>query len=156
MATLDSTVVIRYVRTVGDHMKGRYRHTHFLASIYGTFGVFALILSAVEIFGIFSFVVRNRIREFGVRIALGAPRSAVVGLVLRQTAVTLAAGSVLGVAIGYVCLRLLSATYTLGRLDQPNLYVIAVAVVFASGLLAVIVPTVRAARLDPARALRDE
>lgn len=137
-------------------LKYRFGHARFMSSIFGTFGVLAVILSAVGIFGIFSFVVRNRVREIGVRIALGASRSAVAGLVLRQTAATLAAGSVLGIAIGYGCLRLLGATYTLGRLDQPFHYIIAVVVLFTSGLVAVLIPTVRAARLNPAKALRDE
>ena len=156
VALHDPSLVLRGMRTVGVMLKYRFGHARFMSSIFGTFGVLAVILSAVGIFGIFSFVVRNRVREIGVRIALGASRSAVAGLVLRQTAATLAAGSVLGIAIGYGCLRLLGATYTLGRLDQPFHYIIAVVVLFTSGLVAVLIPTVRAARLNPAKALRDE
>ena len=156
LASIDPAFVVRYVRTIGESLKYRYRYMQFMASLFGAFGVFAVILSAAGVFGVFSFAVRNRIREFGVRTALGAPRSAVAFLILRQTAVTLTTGAVLGIVAGFGCLRMLNASHPTGQSDQAAHYLISAAILIITGFAAVIVPTVRAVRLDPVKALRDE
>ena len=156
MASIDPSMAVRNIRTVGESLSGRYSGTRFIASIFGTFGISALILSASGIFGISSFAVRARIREFGVRLALGAPRSSIARLILRQVGVTLGVGVVLGSLAGYSFMQMLSATFTIGQPERMDSYLIAAVVVVGSGLLAILGPLLRAIRVDPMKALREE
>ena len=156
MASIDPSMAMRNIRTAGESLSGRYHRTRFIASIFGTFGISALILSAAGIFGIASFAVRARTREFGVRLALGAPRSSIARLILRQVGVTLGVGVVLGSLAGYSFMQLLSATFTIGQPERMDSYLVAAVVVIASGLLAILGPLLRATRVDPMTALREE
>ena len=156
MASIDPSMAVRNIRTAGESLSGRYHRTRFFASIFGTFGTSALILSAAGIFGIASFAARARTREFGVRLALGAPRSSIAELILRQTGVTLGIGIVLGSLAGYSFMQMLSATFTIGQPERMDSYLVSAVIVVGSGLLAVLGPLLRATRVDPMKALREE
>jgi putative ABC transport system permease protein len=154
--SVDSQIAIAQPRTL-DEIKGRMlAEDRFTMTLFAAFAVVALILAAVGIYGVMSFTVAQREHELGLRMALGASRSNLLQLVLKE-ALTLAA---LGLGIGLV------GAYLVGRAMQNTLYgvssldpaaVAAVAcVLLCASLIASWLPARRAASVEPMRALRAE
>jgi ABC-type antimicrobial peptide transport system permease subunit len=126
------------------------------AALFGTFGALALGLAAVGLYGVKAYSVARRTREIGIRMALGARRSAVQNMILREGAAMLAAGLVLGLLLALATGRILSSIlYGVGALD-PIAFTIAPIVLAAAGLLATWLPARRATRISPMAALRTE
>jgi ABC-type antimicrobial peptide transport system permease subunit len=124
--------------------------------LFGTFGALALGLAAVGLYGVKAYSVARRTREIGIRMALGARRSAVQNMILREGAAMLAAGLVLGLLLALATGRILSSIlYGVGALD-PIAFTIAPIVLAAAGLLATWLPARRATRISPMAALRTE
>ncbi len=130
--------------------------TRIGAIVLGAFGILALILAAIGLYGVVAYSVSRRTREIGIRIALGAPRAAVLRLLASRGVYVafggLAAGGLIGAAIG----QLLSAMlYGISAFDGIA-YTIAAAVLLGITGIANLVPTLSAMRIDPVRALRSE
>jgi len=124
--------------------------------IVGIFGLLALALAMVGVYGVMAYTVSQRTHEFGIRIALGANARGLLGLVLRQGLRLTGLGAALGVALALVLSRLLaSLLYGISPWD-PVTFVIATAGLMAAGVLAAFLPARRAARVDPNVALRYE
>lgn len=128
----------------------------FTAGLMSAFGLLALLIGAAGVYAVMSFVVAQRTRELGIRVAIGASASRVLRTVLAQAGRHLAVGLVVGV----IAARALSSVIGSLLFDvQPNdtsVYLIAAAVLLGAGLAAAIVPAVRATRVDPLTALRTE
>jgi predicted permease len=125
-------------------------------SLFVTFAGLALVLGLVGVYGVLSFLVSKRTREIGIRIALGAQRSSVLWLVLKEGAKFSFTGIVLGLAGAFVISRWLSSElYGISPLD-PLTYIGVAAVMISVTLLACYVPARRAMRVDPLIALRYE
>jgi hypothetical protein len=142
-ARIDGVVDIR-ARAVGEMARER-----MLAWIAGFFGVLALSLAAIGLYGVVAFVVEGRRAEIGIRMALGASRPGVAWMVLRQTAALLGIGLVLGTVM---VLALSSAAQSLLVDVEPNdplMIVAAAALLVAVGAWAALVPARRASRIDP-------
>lgn len=120
------------------------------------FGLFALILAAVGIYGVVAFAVTQRTREIGVRMALGAREAQVRGLMIKQALVPVAAGALVGLGGALALGRVMSGLlFRVGAHDPLTLLVVT-AVLVCIALLASWVPALRASRLDPVSALRYE
>jgi ABC-type antimicrobial peptide transport system permease subunit len=116
----------------------------------------ALVLAAVGIYGVLSYLVNQRTRELGVRLALGTTRSEVVMLVLRQGLSTVGVGVALGIAGAFGLTRLLEhLLYAVSALD-PVAFVVAPVVLVGVALVSTWLPAWRASRVDPMVALRYE
>jgi hypothetical protein len=127
----------------------------FTTWILGLFATAALLLSVVGIYGVMSYLVAQRSHEFGIRIALGASRGDVVGAVLRPGIVLIGVGTVVGVAITAGLYRLFSSLlYGVTALDVSS--GVAILVLVGSAILACLVPAIRATRVDPLTALRNQ
>jgi ABC-type antimicrobial peptide transport system permease subunit len=127
-----------------------------LAALSSGFGGIALLLSAVGLYGVMSFVVTNRAREIGVRMALGASRPEILWLVARDAAAMLAAGIAMALPTAWLLRRLVeSQLYGIEATDQLT---VAAAVLFLAlvALAAAMLPARRAARIDPVTALRQD
>jgi ABC-type antimicrobial peptide transport system permease subunit len=124
--------------------------------LLAAFALIAVTLAAIGLYGVVSYSVVQRTPEFGVRAALGATRGRIMALVLRQGLVLLAFGFVLGAIGGRAGARLLTAQLFGVTAGSPTLYVIIASLLAVVTLLAMLVPAVRAGRVDPLTALRVE
>jgi predicted permease len=152
----DPTLSPTYFRTLDEQVSRALSTERMLATLSGSFGTVALLLSLVGLYGVMSFVVAQRTREIGVRVALGATRFSTVWLVLRDALVMITAG----VAIALPCV------WALGRLVESQLYdvkptdpatiAVATLVLCSAALGAALVPARRATAVNPTEALRFE
>jgi len=156
MRNLDPTLPLYGMKTLKDHMKIPLFPARMAAGALGSFGVLALVLAAVGIYGVMSYVVAGRTREIGLRMALGAQSSNVRRLILRQGMTLALIGSVLGLAIAFASTRLLkSVLYGVDAMD-PMTFITVTVLLGTVALLACLLPAHRATRVDPMVALRAE
>ena len=119
-------------------------------------GLMALGLGIIGIYGVIAYVVSQRTREIGIRLALGARPAALKGMFVRQGVVLAVAGAGIGLAAAVALTRLMSSLlFGVGSLD-PVTYAGALVVILAAAALASYVPARRAARIDPVETLRAE
>ncbi|HWC98547.1 MAG TPA: ABC transporter permease [Candidatus Sulfopaludibacter sp.] len=128
----------------------------YVALAVGLFGSTAHLLACLGILGVVSYAVSQRTREIGIRMALGADRSHVLSVVLRQFSAPVLAGLTVGVAAAVVLSRFLRGVlYGIDNLDATA-YLAAIGIFLATVTLAAVLPARRALRIDPIRALRHE
>ena len=127
-----------------------------MATLCGFFGGLAVLLAAIGLYGVISYTVAQRTNEIGVRMALGAQRSGVVGLILGEVAVLIAIGVVVGVGLTLAGSKAASSLLFGLKAYDPLTLVLALVILAAIGLAASFIPARRASRLDPMVALRYE
>ena len=124
--------------------------------LIGAFGVLALALAAIGLYGVMAYTVSQRTREVGVRIALGATRSSVLSLVVGHALGLVAAGVVIGLGLSFaVTGSLARLLFDVGPRDV-TIYAVAPAVLVMTAIAASYLPARRATRVDPVIALRAE
>ena len=156
MARIDRERVLRQPRTIATIAREATARPRFRAVLVGSFAVLALLLATVGVFGVLAQLVQQRTREFGVRIALGASRHNVIGLVLGHAARITIAGLVGGLVLAAMLGRLMAALiFPVAPLD-PLTFAIVPVVAAATALVACAAPAWRAVRIDPAAAFREE
>jgi len=152
----DRTQAVHDVRTFETVLAGTLAERRFLLWLIGAFAVAALLLAVVGLYGIVSYVVVQRSRDIGLRMALGAARADIRRLVLRIGMAPVAVGLVAGLLLVNVAARPVEAMlFSVGPFDLAAVAG-AAGVLFASALVACYVPARRATRLDPVAALRAE
>jgi len=127
-----------------------------MATLSGFFGVVALLLAMVGLYGTLSYNLARRRNEIGIRIALGAPRSRVVQLVLEEVARMVIAGLILGAVAALASTRLVRSLLYGVSASDPATVVVSVATLTVVAIAAGALPAWRAARVDPIAALREE
>ena len=127
-----------------------------MALLSAFFGALALLIAAIGLAGMVSYSVSRRRSEIGIRAALGATRSSLIGLVMRDVAVITAAGLIAGVTAGFASGSFISTMLYGLEPDDPSTAVIAAAVLGAVAVLAGYIPARRAAKIDPIECLRSE
>jgi putative ABC transport system permease protein len=156
VARVDGQRALGRVRTMATVVEDSTSRQRFRAVLVGAFAALALVLAMVGVFGVLSQSVRQRTREFGVRIALGASRSSVIRLVLghatRIALIGLGAGLALAAMLGRLMATLI---YPITPLD-PLTFAVVPVVAAATALIACVSPAWRATRVDPAKAFREE
>jgi putative ABC transport system permease protein len=128
----------------------------FLLMLTGVFAVLAVLLAAIGVYGVMSYVLAQRTREIGIRLALGARRSALVGLVLGQGSRVIAAATVVGVLTAFGAARFMRSQLFGVSVADPVTFVLVPIVLASVALLATYIPARRAAKVDPMVALRSE
>jgi predicted permease len=144
------------VRPLSDLADAQARSWLLGATVFSLFGALAVILAAIGIYGTLAFSIRQRTVEIGVRMALGALRSDVAGMVLRHGALVILAGCALGAAGAFAASRFIESLLFNVAPADPETFALAAGVIAIAVLAGCIVPTARAARVDPAVALRYE
>ena len=156
LGDLDPSLTINSVRTMRDQVALRFDQERAVASLAGLFGMVALLLAAVGLYGITAYTMAQRKNEIGIRMALGADRAKVVGLVLRGTSARVLVGLLLGVPLSIGAGRLISSElYGVVSWDPVALAVAGGALAICA-FLAAIIPARRAASISPVEALKIE
>jgi hypothetical protein len=128
--------------------------TGYMASLFGAFGIFGLVLCAVGLYGVLAYTVSRRLREFAVRVALGARRRDVMRIVVHDAAVTALAGVGIGAFFALRVTRMIADTMSAMPYATVVALVLAEAVLFAAAALAALGPVRQAASADPIEILR--
>jgi predicted permease len=156
LAELDASIPIYNLATEESRFAGLVQKPRFIASLLTSFAVLALTLAAVGTFGVVSYSMRQRTREFGIRFALGAQKRDVVQLVLGRIAWMVIAGIAVGLGCAVATTRLMaSLLFGVSPLNAAT-YLTAAAAVAVITLLGCAWPTILAARITPSEALRSE
>ncbi len=154
LRAIDPALPVMDVRRVSDVVASTLRQRRLTTSILGAFAVASLVLAGVGLYGVISYSVAQRTREFGVRAALGAKQGDLMWLVLRQTTVWIIAGVGLGTLLSLAAGKLISTQLFGVTRTDPSAFAAAAALLSVVALIASAVPTLRAVRSDPLDALR--
>jgi len=156
LADVDPNLTITSVRTMQQQVDLRFNQERAVASLAGLFGIVALLLAAVGLYGVTAYTVAQRTQEIGIRMALGADRAKVVHLVLGGASKRVLAGLVLGLPLAIGAGRLISAQlYGVSSWD-PLALIVAAGALAISAFFAAVIPARRAASISPMSALRME
>jgi predicted permease len=156
VASLDKDLPLIDARTMTEQVKATMSDERIFAQLTGAFGVLALVLAAIGIYGIMAYTVASRTSEIGIRMALGAQTEQVIGMILREAWWMAAAGVTLG-TIGALWFARFVGTMLYGLKPADPLTLAGAALLLAAiSLIAAAGPARRAAHVDPIRALRHE
>jgi predicted permease len=156
MRDVDPALAVYELRTMDQALAIERSSDVMLTGLFVSFAVIALVLAATGLYGVIAYLVSQRTREIGIRIALGAVPGAVGRMVLGEAAVLFGLGMVLGLGIALLLARAMrTLLYGIGPVDLPT-YVAAGAVLAAVMFIAAYVPARRAMRVNPLSALRSD
>jgi ABC-type antimicrobial peptide transport system permease subunit len=165
VSAVDEDLAIADVHTEVEQIQNGLSQERLMASLAAVFGVLALILASIGIYGVMAYTVARRTSEIGIRVALGARPGGVAWMVLRETLLLAAAGVAIGVpavlALSPVLDHTLAPAYGKSfaygmNPNDPFTIILAVLTLAAVGFLAGYLPAQRAARVDPMTALRHD
>jgi len=156
LASINPNLTIVKFQTFQQQIDDRFVEERLIARLTSLFGLLALLLAAIGLYGVTSYTVVRRTPEIGIRMALGAARSRVIGAVMRGAMLQAVAGLALGIPVAIFCVRYVKSQ--LYEITHVNLLVMAIAigVLVLTAAIAGIIPARRAASIDPVRALRIE
>ncbi|MFI5229367.1 MAG: ABC transporter permease [Gemmatimonadales bacterium] len=156
VAAVDPTLPIFHLRPLRDAVNASAARQRLAANVVGGFALSALFLAMIGIYGVIAYAVRDRQRELGIRIALGASRAGVVRLVVRDGLMLVGAGVIVGIAASVAASRVLGGLlYGIAPTDAGTYAASSVALI-AVAVFAAWLPARRAARTDPMIAMRPE
>jgi putative ABC transport system permease protein len=156
MRDLDPTQPVYNVQTLQKILVDQVQSPRSLGVLFASFAVVALLLATAGVYATMSFFVSQRTRELGLRVALGAEPTKVIGLIMRQGAFVALAGGIVGIALGVVAARALAHTLYGVSASEPLVYAAAGAVLVLAATFASYGPARRASTIDPMIALRAE
>ncbi len=153
---VDGSLPLGDLRTLRQQVEGSWQQERFFAGLSGFFGLLALLLAAIGLYGVMAYGVACRTKEIGVRLALGAQRWDVIRLVIRESLVLVTLGIGIGLATALALTRLI-ANWLFGLTpNDPVTMAVATVLLVAVAAVAGYLPARRAARIDPLVALRSE
>jgi predicted permease len=153
---IDPQVAIPTLKSMDQQISDSVETDRFQAVVLTSFGAAALLLALLGVYGVLAYSVSLRRQEFGIRIALGSGKSALIGLVLRQASYPVLLGTGTGLAIALIALRWVRSLLYQTPVMDPLAIGGSVLLLLAAAAIAAIVPARRAASTDPMRALRTE
>jgi len=153
---LDPNVAAADVKTMEDVVDAAVAQRRLTMLLLSVFAVLALVLAAVGIYGVIAYSVTQRTQEIGIRMALGARRSSVLGMVLRQAMSLAVIGILVGAAGAWLLTRLMQTLLYSVKPSDPLTFTGVAVLLALVAAAAAMVPGLRATRVDPAIALRSE
>jgi putative ABC transport system permease protein len=155
LRAIDPDVPVAQLRTLDEAFDDEMSSSRILTGMFSAFAAIALALAASGLYGVIAYSVSQRIQEIGIRIALGAVASDIRRLVVRQTLVLVAVGTVLGLAGGAAIARFTSTILYDVSASDPTTYVGVAVLLAVVAIVATYAPVRRATRVDPLLALRE-
>ena len=153
---VDPGIPVLRVRTVDSYLKAQLQSPRFIATLFTIFAAVALGIGVIGIYGVTAHGVSDRYREFGIRRALGARTSNVLGLVVRRSLIILLVGVALGVGASLALTRFVENFLWGVTRSDPATFATIAAILVGTGIVACLVPGTRATRIDPLVALRHD
>ena len=154
--SLDPDLPMADLASMDERLRKSLASKTFQLFLFGGFAFVALVLAAVGVYGVMSYSVRLRTPELGVRIALGAQRSAVLSLIVRHGLILGLAGIIVGAALAFGLTRLMQSLLFGVQANDLITFLGAVLILMAAIAMACVVPSLRATRIDPLAVLRAE
>jgi macrolide transport system ATP-binding/permease protein len=156
LASINPNLTIVKFETFQQQIDDRFIEERLIARLTSLFGLLALLLAAIGLYGVTAYTVVRRTPEIGIRMALGAARSHVIATVMRGAMLQAVAGLAIGIPVAIFCVRYVkSQLYEITSVNVPVM-AIAIGVLVLAAAIAAIIPARRAASIDPVRALRIE
>jgi len=156
LASINPNLTIVKFQTFQQQIDDRFIEERLIARLTSLFGLLALLLAAIGLYGVTAYTVVRRTPEIGIRMALGAARGRVIGTVMRGAMLQAVAGLAIGIPVTIFCVRYVkSQLYEMTSVSVPVM-TIAIGVLVIAAAIAGIIPARRAASIDPVRALRVE
>ncbi|HUA98177.1 MAG TPA: ABC transporter permease [Terracidiphilus sp.] len=156
LASINPNLAIVKFQSFQQQIDDQFVEERLIARLTSLFGLLALLLAAIGLYGVTAYTVVRRTAEIGIRMALGATRSRVIGTVMRGAMLQAVAGLAIGIPVAIFCVRYVkSQLYEITTVSAPVM-AIAIGVLVAAAAIAGIIPARRAASIDPVQALRIE
>jgi predicted permease len=153
---IDPEVAIPTLKPLDDQVNDSVATERFQTMLLSSFGIAALFLSLLGVHGVLSYSVSRRQREFGIRVALGSSKTALVQLIMRQMAIPVAGGVVAGLALAFGATRWIGSMLYGTKIADPAVIVASIASLFLTAFVAALPPALRGADVDPMKVLRME
>jgi putative ABC transport system permease protein len=154
--SIDAQVALAYVRTMDQVKSESLAEDRFTMFLFASFACVAILLAAVGIYGVMAVGVSQRTREIGVRIALGASKNNVIGLIVREGSILACLGLVLGLGGALLVGRTMQSTLYGVKAIDVSVFLMVAGILLVTALVASYLPARRAAAVDPVQALRAE
>jgi ABC-type antimicrobial peptide transport system permease subunit len=156
LAEVDRRITVRTTLSMDEQVAGAFNLERLIARLTVAFGLVALLLACLGLYGVTTYSVSRRTREIGLRMAVGASRPRVLATVLRGAFVQLAIGAAVGLPAALIAGRLLQSRLFGISAHDPLVLMAGLALLGVSVVIAALIPASRAAGMDPVRALRLE
>jgi predicted permease len=156
LAGVDPNMPVMRMQSLTEQVAGNFSQQRLIAQLTSLFGILALVLASIGLYGVTAYTVGSRTNEIGVRMALGADRARVVALVLRGAVVLIASGLLLGVPLTLAMGRFLGSQLFGINQSDPVIISAAILVLALSALIAALIPAFKASSISPMQALRAE
>jgi len=153
---IDPQVAIPTLKSMDEQVNDSVATERFQAKLLSSFGVAALLLAVLGVYGVLAYSVSLRQQEFGIRVALGSDKTALMKLVMRQAAIPVVGGIVTGLVLASGATRWIASLLYETKAGDPAVIVVSTAVLLVAAFLAALLPARRAAAVDPMQALRTE
>ena len=156
LAEINPNLTIMKFQTFSQQIADRFNDDRMIARLTMLFGVLALLLATIGLYGVTAFTVERRTPEIGIRMALGAERSSVIGMVMRGAVIQTVVGLAIGIPVALVCVRFVKAQLYEITGANPIIIAAAIATLATAASIAALIPAQRAATINPVQALRSE
>jgi ABC-type antimicrobial peptide transport system permease subunit len=155
-ADVDPDLTVIRILPMATQVRLNFRLNRLMSTLTAAYGILALLVAAIGLYGVTAYAVARRTREIGVRMALGAGRSRVLGEILRGALAQTGIGVLVGIPAALAASSALASLLFGVTARDPIVFAQAALVLLVSAVLAAVVPARRAASIDPARALRSD
>jgi predicted permease len=153
---IDPQVAIPTLKSLDDQINDSVATERFQAMLLSSFGIAALLLAVLGVYGVLAYSVSLRQQEFGIRVALGSDQTALVQLVMRQAAIPVVGGILAGLVLASGATRWIGSLLYETKAGDPAVIIASTALLLVAAFVAALLPARRAASVDPMRALRNQ